>query len=100
MKKKEAIKIFQRDAAYILDGIFKMVKDSQKHEHGGWEEVDDETADSMLSLGEDDAAEVLRDALVTVLQTPRGLELVKEFQSPHYAWAKDNYVSEGNFEEE
>ena len=100
MKKKEAIEIFQRDAEYIVDSIFEMVSDHRMSEHGGWEEVDEETADSMLSLGEDGSAETLRDAMVTFLQTSRGLTLVKEFQSPHYAWAKENYGDEKDLEQE
>jgi hypothetical protein len=51
----------------------------------------------MMTLGEDEHARIVRNAMVQFLQTDEGLKLVKENQSPHFRYAQG--MSEGEEDE-
>jgi hypothetical protein len=82
------------DAGDFLLNLFTNHLEAAAHEHGGWEEVPDEIAKAMLSLGEDAAAVAIRDGFISWLMTEKGLNAVKCIQEPHYEWALEHFGEE------
>jgi hypothetical protein len=96
MTKAQAKKQLRTYGEMALQFLVETAEEAMRHEHGGWDEVDDHDGIAMVKLGLEGTAKVVRDLMIKKLRTPEGLALVVKAVQANFDYAEGNV---GDFEE-
>lgn len=87
--RKHLIKAFAATNYGMAQEIIQQNIDAREHEHGGWEEVEGEEAEAMLTLGEDETAAAICEGFIKFLKTKTGRDIIKKWNKPYFDYAKE-----------
>lgn len=90
MNRTQAKKALKGYAEWMLPCMLEALEDQQKHEHGGWDEVEGDDAKALVTLGLTGSAEACRDHLIEFLKTPKALKLLERYIQPNFDYAEGN----------